>query len=431
MKRVALFATMILTLAMYASAQDSIADGQLGVPLQSSGESSAPDAPAKSLPLWKYSVKASRGAADTTFTGMMVGTDPIKAKPAVTEVHTYLISVKMQFKDSNHTFDPTELNDCLVDNNKPPKQISVLDAAFNSPIFQLYAYPKLVNDNVMNGIPDGKTQYGDFFQRANFWSNVKGTKYQVLLSPVDKNTDLATVEIGIGTGRSGQYNFQKACSWVGQVDLTWFDLQIRNNLLPALKAVDPTAFPIFLLDSVMVCPSPFTYCIAGYHSSFKDTNGDIQTYAVADFDRSGLLDQPPNSYADVFTLSHEVVEWMDDPIVSEFGNNLTPGNPTPKWGSDTQKVGQIPAGYCEDILEVGDPLSQPPPALKPFTVNLSNFTYHLQEAAYFWWFYGEKASIGTNGAGSMAGAPWFSNHGSLTSDAGPIPVCQNGIWHGQ
>jgi hypothetical protein len=92
-------------------------------------------------------------------------------------------------------------------------------------------------------------------------------------------------------------------------------------------------------------------------------------------------------------MAHEVGEWQDDP----FGNN-----PTPLWGHTGQVSG------CQGNLEVGDPLTGTNVA--PVTMP-NGFTYHLQELAFFSWFYGAP-SIGVNG--------WFSNNGTFTTDAGPV-----------
>ena len=79
-------------------------------------------------------------------------------------------------------------------------------------------------------------------------------------------------------------------------------------------------------------------------------------------------------------------------------------NPTPPWGL----VG-IP-GFCQNNLEVGDPLeafggTDYPPIVMP-----NGFNYHLQELAFFSWFYGAP-SVGIHG--------WFSDNGSFLTDAGP------------
>ena len=61
-------------------------------------------------------------------------------------------------------------------------------------------------------------------------------------------------------------------------------------------------------------------------------------------------------------------------------------------------------------LEVGDPLSG---SEAPRIVMPNGFTYHLQELAFFSWFY-QARSLGVHG--------WFSDNGTFLSNAGP--VCQ-------
>jgi hypothetical protein len=67
--------------------------------------------------------------------------------------------------------------------------------------------------------------------------------------------------------------------------------------------------------------------------------------------------------------------------------------------------------FFNKLLEVGDPLSGTlaPPIYNPF----NKFTYHMQELAFFSWFYGAP-SVGVNG--------WFSDNDTFSTDAGP--VCQ-------
>ena len=92
-------------------------------------------------------------------------------------------------------------------------------------------------------------------------------------------------------------------------------------------------------------------------------------------------------------MSHEVAEWMNDPL----GNN-----PTPSWGN----IGQVSG--CQANLEVGDPLSGSNlTAYMPAT----KFTYHVQELAFFSWFYHQKPSLGING--------WYSDNDTLETSAAP------------
>ncbi len=61
-------------------------------------------------------------------------------------------------------------------------------------------------------------------------------------------------------------------------------------------------------------------------------------------------------------------------------------------------------------LEVGDPLTGNE---APRIAGNNGFTYHLQELAFFSWFFGNP-SLGIHG--------WDSNNGTFLSDAGPVCV---------
>jgi hypothetical protein len=93
-------------------------------------------------------------------------------------------------------------------------------------------------------------------------------------------------------------------------------------------------------------------------------------------------------------MTHEIGEWMDDPLVDGVNNNTKP------WGH----IGQVTG--CQANLEVGDPLSG---TLQP--TSLGGTTWHPQELAFFSWFYHQNPSLGVNG--------WFSSNGTFTRDADP------------
>jgi len=64
-------------------------------------------------------------------------------------------------------------------------------------------------------------------------------------------------------------------------------------------------------------------------------------------------------------------------------------------------------GGCQTNLEVGDPLT----GLDVPNVTMPNgYSYHLQELAFFSWFYGAP-SIAVNG--------WWSDNDTFTTNAGP------------
>lgn len=91
-------------------------------------------------------------------------------------------------------------------------------------------------------------------------------------------------------------------------------------------------------DTVMSTSSPPTLtncCILGYHGAL---GFPTQTYSPVDYDTTGIFTRTTN----VSVLSHEVAEWMDDPLGT---------NPTPLWGHTGQVNG------CQGNLENGDPHS--------------------------------------------------------------------------
>jgi hypothetical protein len=358
--------------------------------------------PNRTLPLWRFSVDSTRDG--NTYTGVMVGASPFSRNaddtdvsvrayvvPLVIVTHTVVTGIDFNTGEittipGDTTFDPTVADACLTaPNNVPIKLVA------ESPILQPAAFS-------FGGINVGHTQYVDAFQRANFWQalvdNRIKNKYHVTLNPA-KFLAPIVIDVPADKGFAGTdplvFGFPPICPPFGTVDLEWFDNYVTSTLIPALAAqgINPSNLPIFILRNVEFAFSPannfFNWGIGGYHGA---TGSPIQTYISALFLTSGSS----AAVSDTAILSHEVAEWMDDP----FGNN-----PTPLWG-------HIPALFgCQTNLEVADPLTGTsyPPVVMP-----NGFTYHLQELAFFSWFYGAP-SIGVNG--------WFSDNGTFLRDAGP------------
>jgi hypothetical protein len=118
-------------------------------------------------------------------------------------------------------------------------------------------------------------------------------------------------------------------------------------------------------------------CVGGYHSA----NG-TQTYATFTYlPYSGVFSQ------DVSALSHEVSEWMDDPLTN--GGNGTP---------------------C-GILEVGDPL-EGTGNYGSYHYTLHGFQYNLQDEVFLGYF-GAPLSTSVNSWYSFQNYPFTQ-------------ICQNG-----
>jgi hypothetical protein len=352
------------------------------------------------LPLWTFNVSSDRDG--NRYTGVMVGTNPFDEGSGQTNVATQIVPIIFKTHTignsvdangiiattpGNTTFNPTQADRaCLGSRNNNPLRLFQQSPIFRSADFNY------------GGTDVGRTQTTDAFQRANFWKVIDREDYHVTLGPITNFNPIvidvpAANGLALATTSLGPPAF---CAPMAIVDINLFDLFINNNILPALApfGVNHGTLPIFLLyNSVLSFGDPTDLancCILGYHGT--GNNDQTQTYSPMDFDSTGLFGV---SGLDIATATHEVAEWMDDP----FGNN-----PTPAWGH----TGQV--GGCQGNLEVGDPLSG---TEAPRIVMPNGFTYHLQELAFFSWFYSAR-SVGVGG--------WFSDNGTFLTNAGP--VCQ-------
>jgi hypothetical protein len=181
------------------------------------------------------------------------------------------------------------------------------------------------------------------------------------------------------------------CGPEGIVDMGFIDALVVNEL-SQLKGVNPGTFPMFMIyNTGMSFGDPtniFNCCAGGYHSINPVGPVTFQTYSPFDFDVSGFFVSSAN---DTAIVSHEAAEWMNDPYII---------NKTPRWGHTGQVAG------CQGNLEVGDPLTG---TEAPRMVGKNGFTYHLQELAFFSWFFGNP-SLGIHG--------WDSDNGTFLTDAG-------------
>jgi hypothetical protein len=333
-------------------------------------------AAATTVPMGIYTVTSSRDG--NTYAGATVGRSPFFHGSRTTNVPAFIVPVKIHMPDGG-VFDPGVADSSCLGGKVP------ITVTQNSPLFSPATF-------TMNGVGVGTTQYADAFLRAEFWQNVSvtGDRFHTMLSPV---TVLAEQTFNVPTDEGATFN-DGGCGHLGVMDFDTWDNFVQSTLIPFVTAHGggPTSFPLFVLYNVAMA-MPFVpgtsdnCCILGYHNAFAFP---VQTYGVSDFDSNGGFP----GVADVSSMSHEVNEWLNDPT----GNNLTPA-----WTG-----GQVSAGMCQNNFEVGDPLSG---TLFP-SVTINSFNYHLQELAFFSWFYGSP-SIGT-------GISDFSDNDTFTSDAGPV-----------
>src|SRR5262249_38997808 len=125
----------------------------------------------------------------------------------------------------------------------------------------------------------------------------------------------------------------------GYVDGKWFSLQLKQ-LIMSLR-IDPRALVIFLAvntngtfggTSSDLCPGPTCQAFGGYHAALITGNPrvagqaapqSINTYVYASFLDLGDL-VPDFLNVHLQPVSHELLEWMDDPLIFGGSPNQLP-----------------------------------------------------------------------------------------------------------
>jgi hypothetical protein len=286
--------------------------------------------PPVTLPTWNGSFTYN----STTYHYNMVGTAP--STGSSTTVKAFIIPVKIDC--ASNTFDPRT----TMQGGE-----SVVQQTVESPIFQKRAY-------VLGGTNIGTTQYEDAFQRANFWGTVKNHMgYHVLLGG-----PTILPELTLSPGSSCAVLSSNPFGGGGPtalVDINYIDPQF-GAYLTAHSVITPDSLPIFItVNTYLTGGSPIlnNCCIGGYHSANGAQAYSHFTYIPITGDFS----------QDVSALSHEVGEWMDDPlVVNPNGNPVACG-----------------------ILEVGDP-EEGFANFGDFPYTLGGFTYHIQDLVFLEYF---------------------------------------------
>jgi hypothetical protein len=355
------------------------------------------------LPMWTYNIRAARDGH--TYQGSIVGHDPF-GKPGTDRIPTFIVPLVIRTHRRATSIDPTTGNLTLIDGDvtvdPTAPDSNCLTAPNNVPATVIQQSPVFMPARfVFGGTDVGTTQYLDAHQRASFW-NVLGSRvndYHVLLDPV-RILDPVVLDVppSEGTAIADQifapFGYT-ICTPVQAINYFWFQTYLSETVLPALsrQGVNAASLPVFLQYNSYSSVDVTTLAggaAVGFHY-FAGIPFGAQTYAVVDFDKSGLFIGPPDGFS-TEVLTHEIGEWGNDP----YG-----GNATPSWGN----VGQV-VGGCQSNLEVGDPLSG---TILPNVTMPNGFSYRIQELAFFSWFYGPP-SAAVNG--------WYSNNGTFTTDAG-------------
>lgn len=305
------------------------------------------------LPTWTFRYTY-RG---TPYHDLFVGTDP--STGGTTTVPTEVIPVKLTY--GTMVTDPLAP---LADGR------NVVQHTTASPIFRSSV------DFTAAGVDLGTTQYIDAYQRASLWGTVQANgAYHVLLGQPTVEPE-QSFTVPPGKGAIGK----PLGTRVLEADLNWFDTKMQG-LLTSLH-LSGGSLPIFVVTQTYLLSKGC--CVGGYHN-------DTGTQAYSAF---SYIQQSGDFAEDVSALSHEVGEYVNDPLTT---NTDVPASCGPK-------------GSSGHIYEVGDPLEgEAHYGTVPYRSGGS--TYHLQDLVTPVYF-GAPAST------SVAGRRTFQG----TS----LAVCQNG-----
>ncbi len=370
-----------IALTVQQRAQFKPLSGLLAHPPLNEADLERQSAARRTIPFWRE--KVTSPADGKTYAIDMVGRSPYGA-PSRTSIPYQIIFARVHLPDGT-VLDPTRPAACDT--------VPVETRFVNSPLFN----PTSFTSNGVDVSGPAGEQLVSAFQRANFWSQVNGSIYGVVLTAA---APPITLDITAPAG-SSDFTYQQPCSGGGSALVHYGEIDV--NALDALaqaaiaaQHVQPSALALFVTYDV-VEPEGGNFYLFGYHNAVPVANG-TQTYAVAAYLDPGFFFAPIH---DIGGWSHELAEWADDPFVQQkvAGGGLY--DRTPLWGH----VGQ--AGGCQDNLEVGDPLTG---TAYPIA-GAGGFTYSFQDLAFHDWFYRTPAS----GAGGK-----YSFQGGFTTDAGAV-----------
>jgi hypothetical protein len=182
------------------------------------------------------------------FTYKMVGTDP-KRGSRTTVIPTVIIPLAFVFPNGS-VYNPA---------TDPVDGETAVQRIIESPIFQNYNF-------VIGGTRVGNTQYGDAFQRANFWDSVstRARDYHVLLG---QPTVLAAQTVIVPADKDISGISPRTGLWQPRVDED-FLVGVQESLITQLN-VSPRSLPILVWGSIV------TQISAAEHFWVSTPNGPL------------------------------------------------------------------------------------------------------------------------------------------------------------
>jgi hypothetical protein len=335
------------------------------------------------IPMSVYVEPASKDGKP--YFGVLVGGDPQLQGPLPVTIDAVLIPVIVEIISNEGVptiFDPAQPDSC-------DGGVSNVARFRRSPIVR-------PSELTFNGVHVGKYQYVDGFMRAEFWNQIQGSPSYS--NPLRWSFAQSAFLLPPFVGKAEGILQGKGCGQYGLVSHSLLQTYVEEFAIPLLQAahvIAPHKLAAFLFHNLVstdATPLTDSCCTKGFHNY---VGSPAQTYAVMDFNTS--TNSIFGKVRDITTASHELAEWMNDPLLL---------NATPAWNGS----GPVTASSCSTTLEVGDPLTG-----TVRTVKRHGYKYHPQEMAFFSWFFnGQFApSLGAGGV--------FSSAGTFSGPARPCP----------
>ncbi len=256
----------------------------------------------------------------------------------------------------------------------------------NTPVFdRVYFSPVLQDANFSsNGTNVGFREYIDALQTAEFAGEHFSPNWRTNFVPSSIVWISPVIDVPASEGTA--QTLGNGCVF-GQVLNSYLNALVIREIQALQGAKGKNGFVVdhrsvafnLLNDTVSytVSKNVKSCCIIGYHSAYGNSSYN-QVYGVGAWVDGGIF----GGETDVAAISHEIGELVNDPYVN---------NGTPSWGH----IGQVSG--CQGNFEVGDPLTG-----TAFAYTLNGYKYHLQDLAFFGWFYRESG-LGTGNRYSFNG----------------------------
>ncbi|HEX6494163.1 MAG TPA: hypothetical protein VF018_01680 [Acidobacteriaceae bacterium] len=295
-------------------------------------------------------------------------------------------------------------------------------------VFKLVSYNPFENltlespvfDKTLYG--DGRTQFTDAIQRAEFFNTMKQNWHTDLDPSIVNRITIAVprfvnVRLPNGTVKQVQ-NYYAGKAPNGDTFVEMLDLFFNNVFSNAVindinggndttDAFNMQLYPDNFLFSINSQGNRFNgdCCVLGFHTYFNDTSVSPQPrwiVAFASWISPGLFG---SGVQDITGLSHEVTEAYNDPFVNTA---------VPVWQFPGQPA---TSKVCQGNLETGDPVEVLPDSTVAIPLRESGkiFTFHPQTEALLQWFSQGPASNAIDGAWS------YPNENALTKSAVSCP----------